>query len=47
MSATSLEGRMLDMLLPPEFQAGHGQYLNSYFSWPSRRPMGLGGVLWL
>ncbi|MBS3019080.1 hypothetical protein DJFAAGMI_01819 [Comamonas sp. PE63] len=42
-----LEGRMLDMLLPPEFQAGHGQYLSSYFARPSRRPMGLGGVLWL
>jgi PAS domain S-box-containing protein len=42
-----LEGQALDMLLPPEFQAGHGHYLRSYFAQPSRRPMGLGGVLWL
>lgn len=44
---SELEGQALDMLLPPEFQAGHGHYLRSYFAQPSRRPMGLGGVLWL
>ncbi len=44
---SDLEGQALDMLLPPEFQAGHGHYLRSYFAQPSRRPMGLGGVLWL
>ena len=42
-----LEGQGLDILLPSDVQAAHGHYLRSYFSQPSRRPMGLGRVLWL
>lgn len=44
---SELEGRGLEILLPPDTRAAHGHYLRSYFAQPSRRPMGLGGVLWL
>ena len=42
-----LESQSLDILLPEDLRATHGHYLHSYFARPSRRPMGLGGSLWL
>lgn len=44
---SELEGQGLDILLPPDLSTTHRHYLRSYFEQPSRRPMGLGGVLWL
>lgn len=42
-----LESQPLDILLSGDLHATHGNYLRSYFARPSRRPMGLGGSLWL
>ena len=44
---SELEGQGLDILLAPDVRATHGHYLRSYFAQPSRRPMGLGGALWM
>ena len=44
---SELEGQSLDILLTDDLRATHAHYLRSYFSGPSRRPMGLGGALWL
>lgn len=42
-----LEAQALDILLPEESRSTHGAYLSSYFAQPARRPMGMGGSLWL
>ncbi|QXZ09506.1 EAL domain-containing protein [Comamonas sp. Y33R10-2] len=42
-----LEGHLIDRLLPADMHVKHRSYMQSYFARPSRRAMGLGGVLWM
>lgn len=44
---SELEGQEISILLSPDLRAAHSHYLLSYFAQPSRRPMGLGGALFL
>lgn len=46
-TAHELRGSSVHVLLPAALRAAHAHHLQTYFKTPSRRPMGMGGDLWL
>lgn len=46
-SSAQLCGQSIDMLVPSNVRAGHGEHMRRYHQSPSRRPMGMGRDLWL